>query len=878
VPRKKNTPPAEAVAVQGSALEGEEKTGVASGTRIHEALRTDMAATIAAHAGCEVLFLCDLDEKGRVVALSDRAHGSRGMVPVLNHGLAAGQVIIHNHPSGRLVPSDADVMVAARLTDQGVGSWIVDNEVRRIYVITEAARPQQKEKLDPEKLAAVLGPNGAFSIGMPGFKPRSGQLSMLKAVTRAFNEDRVLAVEAGTGVGKSFAYLVPALAWAVTNKERIVVSTATINLQQQLVQKDIPAVARLLGIPVKAVLAKGRGNYLCLKRMGEALDEAGLMIEEEPELAQIRDWSEKSPDGSKTDLPFIPEDSLWSRVNADADSCPGLRCPLRDDCFFFKARREAASADIVVANHHLVLADAAMRVVGLGYESTVVLPAFGRLIFDEAHNVEPAATSYFSDTLNRLVVLKYLNLLVRRRKGFAFGLLPVLEGLGIGRVADVEPTLQRIRDASYRFDAEGLLLLGDESSLRLLPAQKERLIPFLDAILELQSSLSALVSFLKVLLEKLDEPEPPPSLQELDLITKRIGTLHAACDTFRVFGNDPDRVWYIERQRTGSGEHYIVATASPLDVGDRLLDAVITPYQTVVLTSATLTVRGDFRFILRRMGIYTEPLPKATPAFLEDGAAQVDPRDASDAEAVELSAPDLESAVLTLRAASPFDYANRVLLGVAQDAPEPSSPEFGSWLAAFVAQVLLSSGGHALVLFTSYDLLKRCFEVAQDELEAEGIPLYRQGMEERSRLLSRFNSESRSCLFATDSFWEGVDSPGDTLQVLIITKLPFRVPSEPLALARAERIEARGGKPFFELSLPEAVMKFRQGFGRLMRREDDFGVVLVSDSRIVSKGYGRAFLDSLPRTARRLLPAKTLLERSLQFLAQFRTDPPDSGE
>ncbi|HOX93049.1 MAG TPA: JAB domain-containing protein, partial [Spirochaetales bacterium] len=358
-----------------------------------------------------------LDQDGYVAELGIAARGMEDAVPALEGFLDRGDVLIHNHPSGELQPSSADLEIASRAGHHGVGSFIVDNDVHEVYVIAEPVRKRALIALNPDQLASVLEPGGKLASRTGNFESRPSQVELVRSITDAMNEGYILAAEAGTGVGKSFAYLVPAFAWAARNGERVVISTATINLQRQLMDKDIPRVASIFKKPLKAVLVKGRGNYLCQNRMREALDEEGLFAEVDSPLKAIEAWSESSTTGDRADLSFWPEDALWSRVCSEADDCLGMRCAYREHCFVLSMKRESADADIIVANHHILFSDLASRAAGSGYEAAAVLPPYNMIIFDEAHAIESSATSFMSSELAKFSVYRQLGRLYRERRG-----------------------------------------------------------------------------------------------------------------------------------------------------------------------------------------------------------------------------------------------------------------------------------------------------------------------------------------------------------------------------------------------------------------------------------------------------------------------------
>lgn len=809
--------------------------------KAHERIESDviesMRQAIAETGGNEVLFVCRVDESSRVVEIDVRARGNLDSVPAPELHMRQGHVIVHNHPGGRLSPSRADLDVASNLAAQGIGSFIVDNEVADLYVVVEPFVGEETEPIEVEELAALLDEQGALAQFHRDFEPRDSQIDMLRRVAQAFNEDRLCVAEAGTGVGKSLAYLIPAFAWAEKNDERVIISTATINLQQQVIEKDIPLVRKLLGSEVYAVLVKGRGNYLCLNRLDEAVEEESTLFSEpSDELNAVREWSRTTATGSKTDLPFYPSEELWSRVNSDPDSCSGLRCRNREGCFVMKARREAAKARVLVVNHHLLFSDLALRLRGLGFHNTAILPPFQRLIFDEAHTLEDSATSYFSESFSRLSVFKYMNRLLRERRGRRLGLLPRLEALGCSRDAlgEAAGLVKAAKDQADLVNELAVGQLAGESTMWVRDVSPDELNDKTgEALRELQSRLLSLVEKVEHAVNDLsDDKQEDPLIYDVRLTLRRVQDISALGEGIRAPEMHPERVYWLERRTLAGGAPLVRFVSTPVDVTDVMQEAVYTPYKTVVFTSATLSVSDSFSFWERRVGL----------------------------DAVETERR--EEHIFP----SPFDYEGRVLLGVPEDAPLPDSADYRSFLSRFVAEALTLSEGRALVLFTSYEMLRTTYEAVKPSLTKLGITALRQGDDERSRLLEGFNTDTASVLFATQSFWQGVDSPGETLTLLILCKLPFRVPTHPVQLARMEAIRRGDGNPFRDLSLPDAVMRLKQGFGRLMRHRQDRGVVLIPDARLVKKSYGSLFLNSLPSTARSVKEAGGVIRDVEAFL------------
>ena len=816
-----------------------------------------LRAAIQEAGGREVFCVGNAGAGGLVHEVTIAARGNRHAVAVLAPYVDGADLLIHNHPSGELEPSVADLAVAGYVGDQGKGFCIVDNEVTRIYVVAEPVPGRELRPLDTRELASTLRAGGALQRLHPGYEQRPGQIALLQSACDAFNDEVIVAAEAGTGIGKSLAYLIPAVAWAAANDERVVVSTATINLQQQLLAQDLPLVQRILGTQVKSCLVLGRSNYLCLRRLRDAYAEAQGMAHaagagaEEPldesiaaEVRALHDWSLASPTGSRNDLPFAAGAASWELVCSEGDACSPLRCPDREACFVLRARREAAAARLLVVNHHLLFADLAVRLAGArgrgALQSAAVLPGFARVVLDEAHAIEGSAQSFFSERLSRSGMERLAARLASRRRGRIRGLVPRRADWFVGagqEVGALVGEVERLRRLAQRLERTAGAMLAGAPAVVLGG-------PHLDAVLESLAAVAAAAARIATtVVAALDHLDPADQESgdavELRIQVRRLRAVAQLCEQLRVGAKAPqggpaaaaDTVRWVEgrRRRDGSTAAWLVMT--PVEVAPLLRAALFERYPSVVLTSATLTVAGEFGFWCGRVGL--------------DG--------------------ELGRAVFTEQYPSPFAYREQVLLGVPFDAPEPTSADHQAWLGRYLVPALRASRGRALVLFTSYAMLERCYAPVQGALARDGIVVLRQGEEDRHRLLRRFREDTASVLLATDSFWEGIDAPGETLSLVAICRLPFAVPTHPVAVAQMARVAATGADPFADLTLPRAVMRVRQGFGRLIRRHDDRGVVLLLDARLARRGYGEVFLRSLPEVQLEVAPGEELLHRVQAF-------------
>ncbi|MDX9800691.1 MAG: helicase C-terminal domain-containing protein [Spirochaetia bacterium] len=781
-----------------------------SNERITELTLEIIRKSIIEADGNEVMFCGRLDAKGKIESVIIAARGNEEAVPAIESFIEKGEVVIHNHPDGVLKPSNADLRIASILGAQGIGFVIIDNSAENIYVVAEPVVSKKRKKIRTDKLADKISPDGILSKIFDFYEPRDSQIEMLVSVAECFNNENMLIAEAGTGVGKSIAYLLPAFQQVINNDERVVISTNTINLQHQLLEKDIPLAKSILKTDKKAALVKGRSNYLCLRKYYEYINENSLFSEgEDKGIALIREWAAVTETGDKADLPAVPDYSIWNDICSESDYCLGLYCQHREKCFVIKARKNAATASILVVNHHLLFSDLAARSSGAGFNGTAVLPVFKHAIFDEAHNMEAAATSYFSMILSKGYLLKTFKKIYSRYRGKVSGLYLFLEintTLHQNKVAEL-PKL--ISDTLALYD-----LLESEADKKLTDRQNikiEKSLFFDDiysALLAFKKNLLKIYNLLDDISEELDiSPDDDSRIYELALVKGKIKGLISTSEI--ILDADDDYVSWIEKNKN------ISFTLTPLDVSKVLKETVYDKINTIVFTSATLSIRQSFDFWKKRIGLYSHNREITEKIFN-----------------------------------SPFNYKKQVLFAVPTDIKDPSDPLYTSELSSFALNIIKISEGGALVLFTSYSMLMDVYNKIKEDVINNGITILRQGEFDRFRIQKIFNEDKKSVLLATDSFWEGIDSPGETLKIVIICRLPFKVPSDPVIQSRLEKIKNEGGNPFSDYSLPEAVIRLRQGFGRLMRRKTDTGIVIVTDNRIVKKSYGQVFITSLPETAK----------------------------
>ncbi len=693
---------------------------------------------------------------------------------------------------------------AGRDVWEAVGDY-VDDEPPPSTVAGRAARRRREDAARGGRplgdlVKGVLGSGGALSVlaggGAPDdgrfrFEVRPQQEAMAMAVADTLEAGGTLLVEAGTGVGKSLAYLVPLLMHSLQVKEKVLVSTYTIALQEQLMNKDLPLLQATLGLAFRAVLVKGRSNYLCRRRLQRATKGQQELFSSPGrlELDRILGWAANAREGSQQELSPAPSSDVWASVCAERDNCMGKKCPFRKNCFFQRARERIREADLLVVNHHILFSDMAIRMSGPGF-----LPSVAAVVLDEAHTVEDVASDHLGLRIS-LAAFKYWmrRLFVPDTGKGLLGLLRQGDAAHlVTRLWEAVPNLFRAIEEAAHFGPRDMQL-----TLRG-PLSVESSVP------ETMARLSAkLQELARTYLDREDDE----TAAELRGLRATVDGMATELDQF-LGQNLADHVYWLERE---GKRRSTVLHSAPIEVAPILREEFFGPYGTIVLASATLAVEGKLDYCRRRLG-----------------------------------APD-DCRMLCL--GSPFDYPRQVRLLAAAGGPDPSDARgYAAAVAGGILRHAAASQGRTFALFTSADLLRRVADLLRGPLEDAGlVPILQDGSMPRSQMLDLFRRADRPyVLFGLDSFWMGVDVKGPALSTVIITRLPFAVPDQPVVAARMRRIEERGGSSFVDFSLPEAILKFRQGFGRLVRSADDRGTVVVLDPRLAGKWYGRKFLASLP--------------------------------
>ena len=788
-------------------------------------------------AGNEIFIIGKPDsETGLIVDYELRARGNEKMAPALLSDIQPGNIIIHNHPSGNLNPSGADIKIASHMGDRGIGFAIIDNQVQDIYIVVEPRMPKEIKTLESEEILSHYNNDGELSAHLKGYEYRKEQVDVAKKVINSFNSNDKTLIEAGTGTGKTFAYLIPALYWSYYNNEPVMISTNTINLQEQIINKDLVLLKKALPFSFKSVLVKGRNNYICKRRLKrfKRISSDFLSDDEErqEQFKNILNWLEETESGTRSEANFRIDQDIWDEIGSETDLCLGTNCPYFDSCYFMEARKEIYSADLLVVNHHLLLSDARLKE-ETGQNDRGVLPDYSHLIIDEAHNFGEVATHHLGKSFYYNSLEKYLDQLHDKSYSIVTTLRNMISETDIKGKKDlfkaidqrIIPLIKRIRELSKNYYNKLVDFFNNNTSelqLRLTEDiiesgewQKvyqsgDNLIGHLDNLTFYLNNL-----YEDLVVKDLIREELQDSLIELEAVIDRGNRLTNYLE-FNLKAEEKDYVFWLEKK----GDSLVNQKNAPLDNSELLPGLLWDSLDNVILTSATLTVNDQFDYFINNYGLQNSE---------------------------------------TLKIESPFDYKNQAVLAIPHDIPPANSSEFLSEIEENLIDMLISYGGNTMVLFTSYKMLNYCLHKMEEKLNEEKINILPQGRYPRHYIIKSFKENNSQVIFGTVSFWEGVDIRGDDLRYLIMMKLPFPVPSEPVTAARSELMRKNNVNPFFNYSLPRAVIRFKQGFGRLIRSRQDKGMIVAFDNRLLQKSYGKVFLKSLPEDC----PVKRVKKASL---------------
>lgn len=814
--------------------------------KISSEARERMRIEIVEAQGNEVFFRGIPDENGVVCEVQVLARGNSYSVPAIIKAMRKGEVIIHNHPSGFLYPSDADVEIASIYSNRMDGaSYIVNNEVTDIYIIVELFK-DENVKID---ITPYFEKTGLLSQVFKGFEYRDEQLHMAKHIEDGLNSETPVIVEAGTGTGKTLAYLIPSIEWAIKNRKRVVISTNTINLQEQLLNKDIPIAKRVIQGDFRYILVKGRGNYLCNRKYHNLVMGDGSVIEDfspsqKNQFAEIIKWGNHTESGDKAELTFEVDSGVWELFQSETDMCSGNKCPYKSECFFLKSREEKKKADILITNHHMYFSDLAIRKeIGFNTEYSI-LPEYGLVVFDEAHNVEKVARDYFSYEASKYSFTKTMNQIFisegkKKNSGALDFVLKHIKSAELDSRGILEREIEEIKLKHKSLYVAGReyfnhiidIFSKGEMGTFTFRARKEEMedSPFLNTLNDYKEKfLSEYNSYNRKVRELIKElKDEEDNAGHINDFSRYIDRLDGFINNFRFIHDfsDEEFIYWIEVNSRKSNSKLV---ATPLKIDGELQKNLYLNLKQIVFTSATIAIGEDFKYFKESIGLDKNTLDKVIH--------------------------------------SPFDYNKQMRVYIPNDLPNPSDKNFIDEASEFLKAQLIASQGKAFVLFTSYQMLNYVYYMIREELEASGIQLFIQGMAPRTHLVNMYMTGKNPVLFGTDSFWEGVDIKGNQLSNVIIVKLPFKVPSDPVTEAIIESITAQGKNSFTEYQIPEAVIKFKQGIGRLIRSKTDSGTITILDNRVITKKYGKFFIDSIPTQNIRTLSKSEILRDIIREL------------
>ena len=793
-----------------------------------------MRLEISESGGNEVFFRGIPDGEGIVSEVEVIARGNSSSVAALLNMMRKNEVIIHNHPSGVLIPSDEDVSISSMYGEVGGASYIVNNAVDDIYVIVPL---KEFIKIDIDE---YFGENGVIHKNFGKFEVRREQYEMAKLIENSMNENKKLIVEAGTGTGKTIAYLLPTLLYAIENNLKVIVSTNTINLQEQLVNKDIPLLKKIINEDFNYQIVKGRGNYLCKRKLYniDVTEKETDTEEERTEKNIIRnliDWDKNvTRTGDRNELKYEISNSIWEKVNSEVDMCKGVKCPHYSKCHFFKARKNVADATLLIVNHHMFFADLAIRNQTGFYTNYSILPNYDIVVFDEAHNIEDTARNYFTFETSKISFGRLMGNIYNRRVvnssngGAIVRLMTYLnESLSSEEYEKVDELKEdAIAELNIFYDKgidifDKLIYLFSENNnnreIKIkIDKQKMQSNKAFREVMEINSQFKESYGNLVIRINKFLNTVSNYNLEdkegflfEFSRYYERLKQYYKKFE-FILEGKEEGYVYWANVTTIRPN---VKLYATPFDISDELNDNLFAKMDRMVFTSATLAVDNKFDYYKKSIGLMKENRRKIDERIVK----------------------------------SPFDYEKQMKVYIPEDALDPTNIEFLRDLEEFIEGVIKNTKGHCFLLFTSYSALNFLYNQLKSRFSEKEYTLIKQNDFPRHEMIEIFKNSKNPILFGTDSFWEGVDVQGEQLQSVIITKLPFKVPNDPVTEAIIENIRKNGQNPFNDYQVPQAVIKFKQGVGRLIRSKTDSGNIIILDNRIIKKMYGKKFLSALPR-------------------------------
>ena len=739
------------------------------------------------------------------------------------------EVVIRTTKPNQLYPSDMELELSEELyTRRNIAYCLLSSDLDDFYFVQDIDRIF----LEDIDIKNYFSKDGILAKEIKGFEYRQEQEEMAQYIQEAINEDKKIIVEAGTGTGKTLAYLIPAIKWAVVNKKKVIIATNTINLQEQLLLKDIPLAKSIIKDEFSYVLVKGRNNYVCKRlfnelALGKNIDIETFSIEAREQIEYILKWGNKTKTGDKAELPFEVYPDVWELVQSTTELCLGKKCPYRKECFYMKTRMEKMEADILISNHHVFFADLNVRAETDFDSEYLILPRYDMVIFDEAHNIESVARSYFSVEVSKISFTRLLNRIYQRknkRKKEKSALIRVEDTIDEKDLEDSQQYIDLLN--TLKEEISILQNIGDEyfdeirkiyetnteapirKSLNNFEMTKSR---FLENLREkkdifqtkLADFLNLMMSFNNVIDEEKDKNP------EVINFNNHLKMFKAYIDSFKFINSfeDDNYIYWLD---INSKRTNVLLTATPLNIAEKLSTVLFDNLDRLVFASATIVANGNFDYFKKSLGLDEE---------------------------------DCIECIIK----SPFNYDEQMSVYIPTDIQDSENINaFVTDASKFILNILLKTDGKAFILFTSYTMLNQIYYSISKKLKDKGFEVFLHGDKPRSQLIKEFKEAENPILFGTTSFWEGVDVQGENLSNVIITKLPFLVPTDPVVSAISKKIEENGGNSFTDFQLPEAIIKFKQGVGRLIRKKTDSGNIFILDNRILKKRYGSLFINALP--------------------------------